>query len=199
MKLRDSGMPEQDHWETLMDVPSVLDRFAFDSTTGAVAELGCGYGTFTIPIATRTGTTVHAFDIDPSMVEKTRERARSAGLVTVNAVVRDVFESGFGLADASCGACLLFNILHTEAPVAMLREAARVVRPGGCVAVIHWRSDIPTPRGPALHIRPHPDTIATWAMRAGGLAWQEAPFLLPPWHFGMRLTRTHEPRLTATG
>ena len=70
MKLRESGMPAQAYWETLLDVPFILDAFGFiaDSATGDIAELGCGYGTFTIPLAARIRGTVHALDLDPAMV-----------------------------------------------------------------------------------------------------------------------------------
>ncbi len=189
MKYRDSGMPPQEHWETLLDVETILDRFALGPQTGDVAELGCGYGSFTIPLARRIGGVVHAFDIDAAMIETTRRRAAEAGLANVRPVLRDVAADGFGLPEASCDACLLFNILHGEGPAEMLREAARVVRPGGTVAVIHWRSDIVTPRGPALDIRPRPEQIVEWSGSAGGLALQEPPFILPPWHCGVRLTR----------
>lgn len=42
MKVRDSGMPPQDYWETLFDVPHILDAFGFGPATGDVAELGGG-------------------------------------------------------------------------------------------------------------------------------------------------------------
>ena len=53
MKYRESGMPPRDYWESLLDVALVLDRFNLGSRTGDVAELGCGYGTFTVPLARR--------------------------------------------------------------------------------------------------------------------------------------------------
>ena len=189
MKYRESGMPAQDYWETLFDVEGVLNAFDIGPNTGAAAELGCGYGTFTIPLARRTGAVVHAFDIDPVMIETTRKRASESSLSKVRTDLRDVFATGFGLQDGSCGACLLFNILHGEAPVEMLREATRVVRPGGTVAVIHWRSDIATPRGPSADTRPRPEQIQEWAVRAGNLVAGSPPFLLLPWHFGVRLAK----------
>jgi SAM-dependent methyltransferase len=189
MKYRESGMPEQAYWETLFDIGTILDAFAIGPATGAVAELGCGYGTFTVPVARRTGAPVYTFDIDPEMVETTRRRASEQGLQNVNASVRDVFANGFGLPDGSCGAALLFNILHGEHPVAMLREASRVVAEGGQIAVIHWRSDIATPRGPSINIRPTADQIVTWASGVPQLRAEEAPVILPPWHFGIRLRK----------
>lgn len=188
MKLRESGMPPQDYWETLFDVPLIFDAFGFGPETGDVAELGCGYGTFTVPLAQRIGGTVHTLDIDPAMVASTAQRAAEAGLTNVKAETRDVLAGGFGPPTGSCDAALLFNILHAEEPVALLRAAREVVRPGGLVAVIHWRRDIATPRGPSLDIRPRPEQIATWAVDAG-LAVDGSSFALLPWHFGLRLRR----------
>ena len=190
MKYRESGMPPQDYWEALLDAALILDRFGFDAATGDVAELGCGYGTFTVPLARRIGGIVHAFDIDTEMIAHTRRRAAEAGLTNIRAAQRDVFADGFGLPDGVCDACLLFNILHSEAPVEMLREAQRVIRPGGTVTVIHWRSDIATPRGPSAEIRPLPEQILAWAGDTGGLAAAEPSFLLPPWHYGVKLRKT---------
>jgi len=120
-------MPDQDYWETLFDVDGILDAFGIGPQTGPVVELGCGYGTFTLPMARRTSSAVHAFDIDAAMVETTKRRARAADLTQIIVERRDVFAEGFGLPDGSCDACLLFNILHGEDPVAMLRESARVL------------------------------------------------------------------------
>jgi len=189
MKIRESGMPAQDFWETLFDVPAILDAFGFDAATGDVAELGCGYGTFTIPLARRIGGTVHALDLDPAMVAATAERAVAGKVANIRASVRDVLIDGFGVAPASCGAALLFNILHADDPLALLRAARDTLRPGGCIAVIHWRSDVSTPRGPPLTIRPTPDQVVAWAAQAGGLTLAAAPFALPPWHYGLKFNR----------
>jgi SAM-dependent methyltransferase len=182
MYLRESSMPAQADWEALFDVELILNRFGL---SGDVAELGCGYGTFTLPLARRIAGTVHAIDIDPEMIDTVRDRAAAEHLANINARVRDVTTDGFGLEDA-CDACLLFNILHGESPVELIREARRVLRPGGALAVIHWRSDIATPRGPPVEIRPTAPTIVTWAAEAGGLELTDGPFLLRPWHFGLK-------------
>ena len=188
MKLRESGMPAQDYWESLFDVPGILDAFGFDAATRDVAELGCGYGTFTVPLARRISGTLYASDIDPAMVAATAARAGSAGLKNVAAATRDVLVDDFGRPAGSCDAALLFNILHGEEPVALLCAARAVVRTGGLIAIIHWRNDLATPRGPSLAIRPRPAQITAWA-EAAGLAAAEPGFLLPPWHFGMKVRR----------
>lgn len=190
MKLRESGMPPEAFWETLFDVPAILDAFGFDAHTNDVAELGCGYGTFTVPLAARITGTVHALDIDPAMVERTDARAHAAGLDNVRAEVRDVLANGFVGSAWDCDAVLLFNILHGEEPMALLRAARDAVRPGGIIAVIHWRTDIDTPRGPPADIRPTADQVAAWAASVENLVPAGPSFLLPPWHYGLKLERT---------
>jgi SAM-dependent methyltransferase len=189
MKLRESGMPEEDYWESLFNVELILDRLGIDATIRDVAELGCGYGTFTVPVARRIHGVIETCDIEPAMVERTIQRAREAGLDNVRAEVRDVLTEGFGGAPETKDACLLFNILHGEDPERVLADAARIVRPGGRVLVIHWRYDPATPRGPSLEIRPRPEQIIEWARRTKTLRFVAPALDLPPWHYGLRFVR----------
>ncbi|MEX0611626.1 MAG: class I SAM-dependent methyltransferase [Pirellulales bacterium] len=179
MKIRDSGMPDESYWESLFDVPLILSRFDIGRFHD-VAELGCGYGTFTRPIAKAISGTLYTFDVEPEMIARTR--ARTAGLRVVCGQ-RDVMDVGFGV---QVDAVLLFNILHCEQPAELLRHAANALRPGGEVLVMHWRYG-ETPRGPNLDIRPRPEQILAWAASAGLKAMTDA-FDLPPWHYGLRFS-----------
>jgi SAM-dependent methyltransferase len=181
MKIRDSGMPEEVYWESLFDVPLILSRLGIDRFHD-VAELGCGYGTFTIPIAQAIRGTLYTFDVDPVMLARTKERA---GRLPIACDERDVMDSGFGV---EVDAVLLFNILHGEHPVELLRLAAEALRPGGQVLMIHWRYG-ETPRGPSLDIRPRPEQIIEWAQQARLEPTGEV-IDLPPWHYGIALA-TH--------
>jgi SAM-dependent methyltransferase len=177
MKVRDSGMPEETYWESLFDVPLILERLGIDESLNDVAELGCGYGTFSIPIARAISGTLYTFDVDPAMLARTRYRA---GDLQITCQERDVMEAGFGV---DVDAVLLFNILHCEQPIRLLRHAADAAN---IVFVIHWRYG-ETPRGPDLSIRPRPEQIVAWATEVG---LHSGPVIdLPPWHFGLRLTR----------
>jgi SAM-dependent methyltransferase len=177
-------MPDEGLWEQLFDVELILDRLGVAGLTD-VAELGCGYGTFTIPAARRILGTLSAYDMDEAMVDRTEERAAAAGLANVVVERRDALEQGFGVPPRSQDGCLLFNILHHEEPVAILSAAVDIVRPGGRLFVIHWRHDPRTPRGPDLSIRPRPEQIVVWA---GELDLAGDVLDLPPWHFGLVLT-----------
>lgn len=81
---------------------------------------------------------------------------------------------------------MIFNLLHLEDPVALLREAYRVLDYGGSLSVIHWRRDIPTPRGPSLSIRPSPQQCRTWMEEAGFRSVRSVDLeSCCPYHFGL--------------
>lgn len=168
MKGRESGMPDEAYWASFFQPEGILDRLLV--TQGScynLVEFGCGYGTFSLPAAKRTQGTVTALDIEPVMIELVAERARTDGLLNIRTELRDFVEHGTGLPDCSQGHAMIFNLLHIENPLALLREANRILQPGGILSVIHWRSDIETPRGPPLAIRPKPEQSAAWLSEAG--------------------------------
>jgi ubiquinone/menaquinone biosynthesis C-methylase UbiE len=184
MKVRDSGMPDEEMWAAFFSPDRILTALGLDDPTADVVEFGCGYGTFTVAAATRTRGTVLALDLEPAMIETTQRKARERGLHNVRCLLRDFVRDGTGLPDNSAGYAMLFNILHAENPVGLLREAHRVLHPGGKVGVIHWNYDPSTPRGPDMAIRPRPEQCQEWTRQAGfELA---APLLdLPPYHYGL--------------
>lgn len=184
MKTRDSGMPEHDQWKTFFAPETILRALGLDRARGPVVDVGCGYGTFTLPAARLTGQPVVGIDIEPALVTLLAEQARNLGLTGVSALQRDVVHAGLGLPSRTADVVLLFNLLHCEDPAALLVRARRVLIPGGRVGVIHWRSDIPTPRGPDRLIRPTPAACRQW-MVAAGLAVVVEPTLLEPYHFGL--------------
>jgi SAM-dependent methyltransferase len=168
MKVRESGVPEKAYWSTFFDPACTLDRLMADIVgSGNIVEFGCGYGTFTVPAARRTAGVIAALDIDPDMVECVQSKAESDGLLNVLATICDFVTDGTGLPAASQSHAMVFNLLHLEQPVALLQEAHRVLNSGGALSVIHWRSDIPTPRGPSLEIRPTPGQCEAWMKEAG--------------------------------
>lgn len=189
MKVRDSGMPEQSYWESLFDVPAVLDALGIDRGLKDVVEVGCGYGTFTVPVAQRIAGTLRAFDIEPAMVAATRARVEQARIDNVRVALRDVIVHGFALARHSVDAVLLFNILHADDPVAILRGSAKLLRPGGRLLAIHWRADVETPRGPDRSIRPRPEQLAAWAAETGELRQERPAQIVPPWHYAISFRR----------
>ena len=189
MKVRDSGMPDKEMWETFFDPRKILKTLGMDNKTGDVAEFGCGYGTFTIPAAKMIKGKIFAIDIEPEMILITENKKKETGLDNVIPVLRDFMADGSGLKDESVDYATLFNILHLENPVSLLIEAKRILRKGGRIAIVHWNYDPATPRGPAMDIRPKPEECIKWAQEAGFV--DPVKFDLKPYHYGIVLIKKY--------
>lgn len=184
MKVRDSGMPEEPVWEEFFEPEEILRKLGLGRETKCAVEFGCGYGTFTVAAARIISGTVHGFDIDPTMIESTRQKAEQQGLTNISLYLRDFIAEGTGLEDNDTEYVMMFNILHGENPRLLLDEAFRVLCPDGTLAVIHWNYDPQTPRGPAIEIRPKPDQLRT-QMIDSGFRQVSSILPLPPHHYGI--------------
>ncbi|MBE3116001.1 methyltransferase domain-containing protein, partial [Candidatus Bathyarchaeota archaeon] len=94
---------------------------------------------------------------------------------------------GSGLKDLSVDFVMLFNILHVEKPIDLLKEAYRILRHGGKVGIIHWNYDATTPRDPPMDIRPRPEQCRRWAESAGFIFEQQLD--LKPYHYALLLRK----------
>ena len=131
---------------------------------------------------------VHALDIDETMIEMARSRAEEAGLHNIEFSAGNFIRDGTGLPSASVDYAMVFNIVHNDEPVRLLREAYRNLKDGGLIGIVHWNFDPETPRGPPMAIRPRPEQCLQWALEAGFSA--KSDFIdLPPHHYGLVLSR----------
>ncbi len=154
-----------------------------------VVDLGAGTGFFTLPLAGLVGPEgrVWAVDISLAMLERVRERVHDGGLVNVETVHGGEAEVPLpaGVADL----VLLSSVLHeAEGPVSLLREAGRLLRPGGRVALIEWKAE-PTGHGPPLAERLSPAQVAGY-LQGAGLAVLGPAMDLGPGHYGLLAERT---------
>jgi ubiquinone/menaquinone biosynthesis C-methylase UbiE len=154
-----------------------------------VVEFGCGYGTFTIPAAQIVSGTVYALDIEQEMLNITHAHALETNLPNIKCIKIDFISDGSGLPDKSVDYAMVFNILHTEDPVELLKEAYRILKVNGILSIIHWNYDTTTPRGPAMNIRPKPQQCKEWAEQAGFKLTNDGIVVLPPYHYGMALIK----------
>jgi ubiquinone/menaquinone biosynthesis C-methylase UbiE len=184
MKTRESGMPEEERWKSFFDPDFILNELGLDQNYQNVVDLGCGYGTFSIPAAQQIKGKVYAIDIDPMMVAACQAKVEKVGLSNIICQQRDFIADGTGLPDQSVDFVMLFNILHAENPVDLIKETFRILVPGGKVGVIHWNYDPTTPRGPSMTIRPHPEQCQAW-VKGAGFDLLKPLIDLPPYHYGM--------------
>jgi SAM-dependent methyltransferase len=113
-----------------------LERLPLASAR-SVLDLGCGTGVAARAVAGRPefAGRIIGIDLSPHMVAAARRLAHEQGLAE-----RITFQVGDCLAleevDAACDVVIAHTLMsHVPAPQGVLAEAARVVRPGGMVAI----------------------------------------------------------------
>ena len=189
MKLKESGMPEEEMWGRFFEPNKILQTLGLSNSVVDVADLGCGYGTFTIPAAKIIRGKVYAIDIEPEMIENVKRKAKENGLDNVEARLRDFMAEGSGLENEIVDYVFLFNILYiTENPEKLLKEAYRILKINGKLGIIHWNYDSTTPRGPPMEMRPKPEQCIKWAESAGFSSLKK--YDLKPYHYGIIMEKT---------
>src|ERR1700722_19637045 len=96
-------------------------------------DLACGPGTYTRPLAARVRHAIGA-DLTPAMVKKAQAEAARDGITNIEFVCADIYALPFpdGAAGiVSCG----YAFHHMTDPRCALAEMARVLQPGGRMAV----------------------------------------------------------------
>lgn len=182
-------MPDEKVWATFFDADTAMARL-WPEAHGHALELGSGFGTFTLAASRRTSDIVTALDIDPALVALVRSRAEKLGLTNIRVQERDFVASDLGVAPGSQSHVMVYNLLHMEEPVHMLQKARHALDADGTISVMHWRTDVPTPRGPPMEIRPTPEACATWLAEAGFSEIAHVDLRnCCPFHYGMTAKR----------
>lgn len=105
----------------------------------AILDLGCGTGTLALRLK-RACPGASLIGIDPDPVQLERARAKAAGEGVAIRWER-AFADALPLAEASVDIVVSSLVLHhlrAEAKRAALREARRVLRPGGRILIADW-------------------------------------------------------------
>jgi ubiquinone/menaquinone biosynthesis C-methylase UbiE len=122
---REIGAPEAESFVARLEV----------APGARVLDLACGTGSVTIPLA-RRGAVVTGLDMAPNLLEEAREGASREGLP-----IR--FDEGFAEAlpypDGSFDVLVsMFGVMFSPLPDIVASEMARVLRPGGRLALANW-------------------------------------------------------------
>ena len=157
-----------------------------DKNTDTLIDIGCGFGTFLIPAANLVSGTVIGIDIENEMIKECNEKMQKQDIKNIELLCGDIstknITKALGKYDGKIDYITLFNILHCEQPLDLLRNVNDIVNSNGKIGVIHWKYEN-TPRGPSMEIRPTPETIIGWATKTG--LSLEKYVELPPYHFGL--------------
>ena len=122
---REMGAPEAESFVARMEL----------EPGARVLDIACGTGNVTIPLA-RRGARVTGLDMMPHLLEEARARAAREGLP-----IR--FDEGFAetlpYPDGSFDVLVsMFGIMFSPLPATVVSEMARVLRPGGRLALANW-------------------------------------------------------------
>ncbi|MGO8719927.1 MAG: class I SAM-dependent methyltransferase [Acidobacteriaceae bacterium] len=120
----------------------------------AVADVGAGTGYFTLPLAQGVGPcgTVYAVDTQSEMLGWIRAKIEGAGLANIELV--HAAADATTLQTSKCDLFFLANVWHElEDRLAVLAEAARILKPEGRISILDWRPDVERCDGPPLEHR----------------------------------------------
>ena len=148
-----------------------LDDFLILNSSGinlhdTVAEIGCGPGFFTLPLAKYlVNGKLYALDIDDEMISACRETVAKAQMGNVEILKCGEFE--FPLEPASVnGAFLAFVVQQSPDKPRLLRAIRELVNPRGWCTILEWYR-IETETGPPLERRIDPAELQQMAAEAG--------------------------------
>jgi SAM-dependent methyltransferase len=145
-------------------------------------DVACGPGVISRAMAGRVRS-VSGVDLTPAMIEEAERRAREEGVGKVGFALGDA--TALEQADASFdGAITRLSLHHIPAPGRVVAEMARVVRPGGWVAVSDivadedgeaaaWREEIERLRDPSHWACQTPGRLRRMGAAAGLVAEHE--------------------------
>jgi len=145
-----------------IDIVEFVIATAAAGAGSEVLEVGCGTGQLTESLA-RYGFRLTAIDIGPSMIAATRRRLDGSALSLQVSTFED-----FAADDASFDLIVSGTAFHWVDPEVRFRKSARLLRPGGWLALLETGEGYDDPFGAALR--------GMWVARSDdGGAWVRRP------------------------
>ena len=131
----------------------------------SVADIGAGTGYFSVRLAkTPAAPRVFAVDIEQSMVDYVRARAKREGLANIVGIKADANRSN--LPEAVDVVLIVDTYHHLPERVAYFTALKALMKPGAKLAIIDFRKDAPGD-GPPPEFRFTPDQISGELAKAG--------------------------------
>jgi ubiquinone/menaquinone biosynthesis C-methylase UbiE len=143
---------ENDERRAFYALPELLKYFSL-SRGMVIADVGCGTGYCTFPMAAIAGNEgkVFAIDISKEMLETVKEKVTRWNAENVLPLLSQ--ENELPIEDHSIDFIMMSHLAHElEAPFTFFSEVDRVLKKGGAIGIVDWDS-VESPVGPPLKER----------------------------------------------
>jgi ubiquinone/menaquinone biosynthesis C-methylase UbiE len=154
----------------------------FDIQRGwTVADVGCGPGLFTFPLADLVGAEgyVYGVDTEPRMIARLKEKINDLQAQNVSAALST--EGSIPLPDGIADFVLLSMVLHELDGLATLLQTKRILKNGGKLGVVDWKKKTELIGPPKRHRLDEEEAAAM--LRAAGFE-PGPPLEIGPSHYG---------------
>jgi ubiquinone/menaquinone biosynthesis C-methylase UbiE len=164
-----------DEWLLALEAKERVSRLRVPEVVAAlklkpgqtVADIGCGSGIFTVPLAlaVRPGGTVYAVDLEKELVDATTERGTEQGVTNITGAVGTPDDPNMPV---NVNLALLHDTLrYIDHKAAYIKLLGDYLEPGGRIAVVEFKPDqYPDRMNPELAIT---EEETTALMAAAGL------------------------------
>ena len=176
--LKDYNHAERRLWQ---DAPAILSQIGL-KPGDTLADIGSGDGYFSIPAARIVGKAgkVFALDVNAEAIAELKAAASMAGLANIQTAVGEAETTV--LCEHCADVVLMANVLHDFAdPVAALKNARLMLKPGGRLADLDWKKDKDQIHGPPFAKRFDQEKATTLLNQAGFKVMSSA--LVGPFHY----------------
>jgi SAM-dependent methyltransferase len=181
-------MPDADWWQALWPDPvTVLVEMGVRPDM-VVADLCCGDGLFTAPLA-HIAESIYAIDIDPAMLDRARALVAGAGASNCSFILADAMTFD-AVVPEPVDYVFLANTFHgVPDQLGLARTVVAILKPEGQFGVVNWHRRpreetlvFGQPRGPRTEMRMEARDVAVIVEPAGLMLNRTVEF--PPYHYG---------------
>jgi 2-polyprenyl-3-methyl-5-hydroxy-6-metoxy-1,4-benzoquinol methylase len=125
----------------IMDPAKILGPFVREGFTAA--DIGCGPGFFTVPMARLVGPRgkVYAVDLQGAMLEKVERKARESGLAQ-QVIIHPCSEERLGLTEPLDFVLCFWMVHEVPSPERSFEELRKQMKPGGVLLLAEPRAHV---------------------------------------------------------
>ncbi len=175
-------MPHLPSKSELLD-PAAILAHANVTLNMRVADLCCGgAGQFVFPMSRMVGENgvVYAVDILKPVLNSVDSRAKIEGEINITTVWSDL--ERYGATKIENESLDVITFVNDEPNIAMLKEATRLLKPGGVLLIVDWNT-VGAPFGPPPEKRVSPSEYKETIPPLGYTLKEQ--FIAGPYHYGL--------------